>query len=123
MKHLGTGYGSDRCAPDTRKKIAAAQSGERAHNWQGDDVGYNGIHKRARVVLPMECEHQDSSCKGRLEVALRQDAAIRKWSDSRQRWFSPDVDDYMRLCKSHHMRYDGVAPPPETRTGRALARA
>jgi hypothetical protein len=40
--------------------------------------------------------------------------------------YSTAIDDYWRLCKSHHTRYDGKEPPAETRIGRgrrAVARA
>jgi hypothetical protein len=101
----------------TRARIAAAQADERAHNWRGDEVGYTGVHKRAYKVLPERCELADKTCRGQLEVALRPDAAGPFREDPRGP-YSPRVEDYRRLCRSHHNREHGKAPPPETRIGR-----
>lgn len=119
MKHP-KGYGTDECDPATRRKIAAAQAGERGHNWRADEVGYSGIHKRARAALPLQCAHADATCVGHLEVALIHDARGPLRMDKRGQ-FSPLIEDYIRLCRSHHNRYDGKGPPPSTRF-RALAR-
>ncbi len=108
-------------APETRDKIAAAQRGDKGRNWRGGDVGYSGIHERARALLPDECLYSDATCKGHLEVCLKADAAGPFRDDKRGR-YSATVADYIRLCRSHHNRYDGKEPPPETRVGRALAR-
>lgn len=116
------GYGSDGCGAEARRKIAGAQNGEKAHNWRGDDVGYSGIHKRARAVLPRVCALEDGTCHGQLEVALRHEAQGPLREDPRG-LYSPRIEDYWRLCRSHHNRYDGKEPPPETRLGRAVARA
>lgn len=126
MKHP-QGYGTDECPPHVRRKIAAAQSGEKAHHWAGDEVQYGGVHKRARAALPNECALADATCRGHLEVALKHDAVGPLREDVRGRGlYSPRVEDYWRLCRSHHNRYDGKQPPPETRTNRgtrAMARA
>lgn len=122
MKAAGTGFGSDECLPETRRKIAAAQSGEKGRNWRGDEVGYSGIHKRAGQLLPDECAMADATCRGKLEVALRHEAQGPLREDRRGA-YSPRVEDYWRLCRSHHNRYDGKKPPPETRTGRSRALA
>lgn len=122
---LSGGFGSDACGLETRVKIAAAQRGERAHNWQGTQVGYSGIHKRARAALPAICALGDGTCRGGLEVALRRDATGPLREDHRG-LYSPLVGDYWRLCRSHHNRYDGKEPPEITRTGRrkgAVARS
>lgn len=104
----------------TRARIAAKQAGENGHNWQGDQVGYSGIHERARVALPLSCAHADTTCAGKLEVALRRDAAGPLRED-RRGFYSPRIEDYFRLCRSHHNRYDGKRPPAP-RTRHALAR-
>ena len=119
------GYGSELCAPLTRRKIAAAQAGEQAHNWQGSNVGYSGVHKRARAALPLTCSLADDTCCGKFEVALRKDAMGPLRSDKRG-VYSPNLEDYWRLCRSHHNRYDEKEPPLETRFSRgkrAVARA
>lgn len=123
MKH-SKGYGSDACAPETRQKIADAQAGEQGFQWRGVAVEYNGIHKRARAALPTICALTDSTCVGRLEIALRRDAVGPLRADRHGRGdYSPNVSDYWRLCRSHHNRYDGKRPPPETRIGRNRAMA
>ena len=119
------GYGSDNCPPATRDKIADAQRGDRGYQWRGEHVGYSGIHKRARAALPRACALADATCIGQLEVALRHDAAGPLRED-RRGMYSPHLEDYWRLCRSHHNRYDGKQPPPGTwlrRTKRAVARA
>jgi hypothetical protein len=115
------GHGTDDCTALTRAKISVAQSGSLGYQWRGDDVGYSGIHKRARAVLPRECANADQTCLGRLEVALRSDATGPLRQDKRG-WYSASIDDYFRLCRSHHNRYDGKRPPARTQFG-ALARA
>lgn len=114
------GYGSDSCSMDTRDKIAAAQSGSLGYQWRGDEVGYSGIHKRARAALPAECALADNTCNGRLEVALRRDAEGPLRHDKRG-LYSSSLDDYFRLCRSHHNRYDDKRPPERT-LFRAVAR-
>lgn len=114
MKHA-KGYGTDHCAEETRAKISAAQRGENGHHWSGDEVGYSGIHKRARAVLPQACALEDETCMGKLEVALRREAVGPfRWDTRGRGRYSPRVEDYWRLCRSHHNRYDGKQPPPET---------
>lgn len=118
------GYGSNGCAPDVRQRIAAAQSGELAHHWAGDDVGYSGIHKRAARALPPVCSMADETCCGHLESALRHDANGPLREDKRG-IYSPRIEDYFRLCRSHHNRYDGKMPASarKSRSARAVAGA
>lgn len=115
---------SQPCPPARRAKISQALAGEKTPHWLGEDVGYGGIHKRARAGLPLECALADDTCRGRLEVALRHEATGPLRRDNQGRgWYSPVLEDYWRLCRSHHNRYDGKAPPESTRFGRgALAR-
>lgn len=71
---------------------------------------YRKCHKLAGKVLPMECSQADETCKGRLECALRKDAPIELVrSDKGGRYFSGDpLVGYIRLCRSHHVRYDST---------------
>ena len=92
-----------------RRKAESALRAEASPVWVGEEVSYNGAHNRARLVLPVACEHADDSCKGRLEVALRRDAPAGGVRVSRRghRYYVGDArDGYMRLCISHHRRYD-----------------
>jgi hypothetical protein len=85
------------------------QARENGPSWSGDDVSYQGAHKRHQKVLAgRPCASQDGSCQGRLEIALNHatnEARLRL--DSRARLlFSVDERDYLVLCVSHHRRYD-----------------
>ena len=94
--------------PAARAKIAAANRGERSHRWKGDDVGYFGAHYRhQRALAGQPCAHADENCGGRLECALRYDTPAELVKvDEADRRYSTRVEDYIRLCRSHHERYD-----------------
>lgn len=100
----------------TRAKLAAAQSGEKGRWWKGDAVGISGAHKRHRAALPKRCEHCGRT-DGRLDAALRKDTPVERLLGSvrHRRHYSVHTEDYMRLCRSCHCKYDGIAPPPEIR--------
>lgn len=95
--------------PEVRAKIAAAA-------YRGTKIGYHAAHKRADKVLPRECAMADDTCKGRPELAFRHDAPaefVRPYTgrleqyQGRLYYVGPDsADGYMRLCSSHHQRYD-----------------
>jgi hypothetical protein len=73
-------------------------------------ITLSAAHYRARKVLPNSCTLADETCKGRLEVALRKDAPPGMLRvESGLRYFIGDepLDGYIRLCTSHHRRYDG----------------
>jgi hypothetical protein len=108
-----------------KAKIGAAQRGRPrpqttgAKNgwWAGDRVGYDGVHKRFARSLPEVCAHEDGTCSGRLEVALRHEAPPEHllgvaYGQRKGKFYSRHEQDYLRLCKSHHVRYDAVAKPP-----------
>jgi hypothetical protein len=60
--------------------------------------------------LPLICSYEDETCQGRLEAALLKDAPVSliRTDDRGRRYFVGDDprDGYMRLCVSHHRRYD-----------------
>jgi len=95
--------------PEFRANIATA-------NYHGTEIGYVGAHQRARKALPQECATPDDTCKGPSQVAFRHDAPaeyVRVYDgpDEQHRgrlyFVGPDpADGYMRLCQSHHQRYD-----------------
>ena len=69
------------------------------------------IHRRARSVLPASCTFADESCYGKLQAALRVDAPvdlIRTDSRGRRYFVGDPLVGYMRLCQSHHARYDAI---------------
>lgn len=84
---------------------------------------YSAAHYRARKVLPRECLHADGTCKGQLEVALRRDAPaglLREEAD-RLYYFGDDpFEGYIRLCNSHHERYDDPGGLKQARIARRV---
>lgn len=109
---------------ETRAKMSAAKmgheglSGKTNGHWKGRDAGYSAVHTRAGLALPKACAHADHSCKGRLESALRHDAApgLVRDADPRGLYFVGDpLVGYMRLCRSHHVRYDLINAPEGSR--------
>jgi len=57
----------------------------------------------------MACAFRDETCCGRLEAALRKDAPpelIRTDEQDRRYFVGDPLVGYMRLCMSHHRRYD-----------------
>ena len=96
--------------PEAKAKIGAAltgRAGELNHGWKGDDIGYSAVHYRAKQVLPNVCAHADGTCKGGLECAFKYDTSEEFVRVDHRGCYSARVEDYMRLCQSHHARYDG----------------
>jgi hypothetical protein len=100
--------------PDRKARVAAKLTGPLGPNWAGDDVGYTGAHFRARALLAgRPCQQEDETCKGPVEAALNHAAPadhLRTPPEGTRyagHVYSPDPEDYMPLCRSHHMRYDG----------------
>lgn len=96
---------------ETRARISAAKMGHAPTigQWKGEDIGYSGVHYRLEAALPKRCEEADDSCKGILEACLRHNAPIEFIcdDDERGRYFVGEpTDGYVRLCRSHHRRYD-----------------
>ena len=82
---------------------------------------YFSVHARARKVLPGVCTFADDTCHGRLECALRKDAPadLIRTDVHGLRYFIGDDSSqgYMRLCASHHDRYDGHRRETSGRSG------
>jgi hypothetical protein len=74
--------------------------GEGNGRWAGDEVGYDGLHirlwKARGPAADHECQHADGTCKGPMN-----------WANISHEY--RDVDDFMPLCQSHHVRYDNAA--------------
>lgn len=87
--------------------------GELAQNWSGDNVGYHGVHIRARKILPKQCRVCGAT-EARLQVALRHDAAsvnLRTHDYLKNGTlitlaYSVKTDEYVRLCETCHRQYD-----------------
>jgi len=86
-KHLREN-GIDRRKPGT--------CGVKNQNWRGDLVGFIAIHARVNRARgkPRKCEHCGT------ETAKRY-----AWANKDHRNYL-DVDNYIRLCYSCHLRYD-----------------
>lgn len=84
-------------------------------------LSYTTMHVRANAVLPRICVRADSTCRGRLNAALRDDAPL-EWlvvadinAGNRTRydaiWFLdvelPIEAGYEVLCEKHHNQADG----------------
>lgn len=65
--------------------------------WKGSGVGYNALHRWVRRNFGEAdvCTKQDDTCKGPIEWA------------NKSRKYLRDREDWMPLCASHHLRYDG----------------
>jgi len=75
---------------------------------QTDPVGYSAIHYRARKALPKRCALEDDTCSKTLHVALRKDAEGPFLYEGRFKYsLALPERAYVRLCVSHHYRYDG----------------
>jgi hypothetical protein len=84
-------------------------------------VNYPNAHRAPRSALPEVCSHADDTCYGRLECALRKDAPVNQiqTDDYGRRYFTGDpLIGYIRLCKSHHIRYDDPDGKEYRRKGR-----
>jgi len=90
------------------------QPGPEHPGWKGDSAKYSAMHMRLRKARgnakDHPCAQADESCRGRME-----------WANVSGR--HEDVQDYIPLCKSHHVRLDGCRHLPGTkqRTGSAPA--
>lgn len=71
-------------------------SGERASNWKGDKVGYNGLHTWVRKTLgtPKKCEECGT-----------EEAKLYDWANV-SRKYRREVTDWKRLCRKCHIIYD-----------------
>lgn len=72
------------------------QKKEKHWNWQGEDVGYVGIHQRIKNILgdPRECEHCETTI-----------AKIYDWANKDHK-YKINLEDWIRLCRKCHMKHD-----------------
>ena len=70
--------------------------GEDSNNWRGDNVGMSGLHNwvERKKGKPKKCEHCATT------KAKQYD-----WANISQE-YKRDLDDFMRLCRSCHAKYD-----------------
>lgn len=81
-----------------RKEAArAATTGELNVRWAGENVGYAGIHKYLADHFP-----KTRRCDNCQSADVPTDYALIHGRD-----YSRDREDYLELCRSCHMHYDG----------------
>lgn len=73
-------------------------------NWRGDDVGYSGLHTwvKKKLGFPNRCE------------ICGTEGGILDWANKDHK-YKRNLDDWIRLCKKCHFRYDlenGYRLPP-----------
>lgn len=93
-----------RASNETRKRMsagikAAVPRGENHPNWKGDAISKKAIHDWVYKTLgsPTTCENCGTT-EGRLD-----------WANKSQE-YKRDISDWMRLCRTCHVRYDNIGP-------------
>jgi hypothetical protein len=78
-----------------RRAIPRNQSGPKSTSWKGDGATYSSLHLRVQVARgrPSLCDHCRSTTAKRYE-----------WANVSGKY--ADLNDYIRLCKSCHVRFD-----------------
>ena len=81
---------------ETKRRVGASHFGEKSVTWKGDDADYNTIHRWLRKHFPKtgRCEHCGLDKKT-------------DWAN-RSGDYRRDRDDYLELCRSCHVKYDGI---------------
>jgi hypothetical protein len=83
---------------------SCSQQGENNSLWKGKAQVFQGTKSeyvkchelvRAKHGAPLYCQWADKTCKGRLE-----------WCNVSGNYEDPD--DYIQLCRSHHIRWDST---------------
>ena len=85
---------SRKCYFEHLRKII--KKGELSHNWKGDQIGYQGLHSWISKQLgkPKKCDF----CKSLSEK-------VYDWANV-SRLYKRDLEDWIRLCRKCHIRYD-----------------
>lgn len=79
----------------TKKKIGKANTGSKNGLWKGDDVGYGPLHSWIKNHKPKIKFCEVCNKKKVLEIANVSGK------------YKRDINDYMWLCRSCHMKSDG----------------
>ena len=87
-------YCSDNCR-------LLGQKGEVIYSWKGDKAGLSALHQWVvrRKGKPSRCEH----CKNTK-------AKVFDWANKSHK-YKRDLNDFIRLCRKCHRKYDGLVPP------------
>lgn len=99
-----TTCGSQECVIAYRKTLPAYwagkerpdMKGENNWKWTSEKVNYAALHTwiKREKGNPIICKLEDHTCKGSLE-----------WANISGE-YKRDINDFMSLCHSHHVRYD-----------------
>ena len=85
----------------TRKKISDSNKGEKSYNWKGDNVSPHFWIKR-EFGEPKKCENRE---KQTLSFKCAEKGHTFDWSNKDHK-YRKIREDWQRLCKSCHMKYD-----------------
>lgn len=102
-------YGSvASCGCLTRERVAAmgrAATGEKSPAWKGSSASYFAMHQRVYAARgrPQQCEQCGTTDPKRTY----------DWASLTHNY--ADVNDYRRMCRPCHRKYDGVKPPPRAK--------
>ena len=83
---------------DTKKKMSEGRRGEKSPVWKGDKVSYRGLHYwiADKLGKPDTCEHcRKSGLRGHFI----------HWANKSGE-YKRDLQDWIRLCRSCHGKYD-----------------
>jgi hypothetical protein len=71
---------------------------EKHHNWKGDEVSYNGLHKwlNRKLGKPDTCEFCGKTGLTGKEI---------NWANKSHK-YNRNLNDWLRLCSSCHKKYD-----------------
>lgn len=85
--------------PWNKDKQMLAIQNEKNYAWKGDDVSYTGLHNWVRRYLgtPSKCSECNTETAPKYE-----------WANI-SKTYRRELDDWVRLCKPCHMRFDGLS--------------
>ena len=84
--------------PQTRIKISLSLSGQKNPRWEGNKVGYDGIHDwiKSKLGKPKKCQHCGKD--GLVGIQIQ-------WANKDHK-YKRNINDWLRLCASCHDKYD-----------------
>lgn len=72
------------------------KSGEKHHNWKGNEAGYASVHEWLRNNHGTHAECENCGTFGFIEYANKRKIYIR------------DLNEWLKLCRSCHSKYDEI---------------
>ena len=103
IKGSGGYWTGQKLSYEHRQKLSESHIGQKISQehplWVGEDVSYPALHSwvRRHLGTPQYCEHCGSTDKSHYE-----------WANKSGN-YKRDLDDWLRLCKSCHHRYDSIS--------------